>query len=384
MPLPPHDGIDCTHFNGYKPCFPGVDCTERCQQPSPMGVRILVIGLEALGAVLMTTAQLPAIKRAYPQSQISWLTVKAATPLLANNPFIDRLYTWNDESRLVLTRQHFDLVLNADKSEAACAFASLLDCDDTRGFVLSRRGQIVPANAEAEYAYKLGLDDHLKFRLNQRTGQDILAEAWRLPYQRDAYVLRLTDEELSFCESLQEAWDLKGKTVIGFNTGCSDLFPNKKMTIDQHVEILRKLSDGPDYRFLLLGGREDSARNQEIFRCAASRGIDVVSTPTEEGLRRGICYEQLADIVISGDSLGMHIAIGLGKFVIAWFGLSCPSEIDLYENGRKLWPHDLACSPCWKRTCPHELECISGIDIEAIVDAVHHVSRSIHFPAEAS
>ena len=41
------------------------------------------------------------------------------------------------------------------------------------------------------------------------------------------------------------------------------------------------------------------------------------------------------DIVVSGDSLGMHMAIGLKKWVVAWFGPTCHQEIDLYDRGAK-------------------------------------------------
>jgi ADP-heptose:LPS heptosyltransferase len=84
-----------------------------------MGVRILLVNLDALGTVLATTAQLPAIKRTYPQSHVTWITRKNALPLLANNPFIDHLVEWNDENRMVLQQQKFELALNADKSRPA-------------------------------------------------------------------------------------------------------------------------------------------------------------------------------------------------------------------------------------------------------------------------
>jgi heptosyltransferase-2 len=66
----------------------------------------------------------------------------------------------------------------------------------------------------------------------------------------------------------------------------------------------------------------------------------------------------------------MHLAIALKKFVIAWFGLSCWQEIDLYDRGIKLFNIDLECSPCWKRECPYNLECISSIDLDKIVKIV--------------
>jgi heptosyltransferase-2 len=76
---------------------------------------------------------------------------------------------------------------------------------------------------------------------------------------------------------------------------------------------------------------------------------------------------EICDLVISGDSFGMHMAIALRKYVIAWFGLSCAAEIELYERGEKLVPEGLECSPCWRRVCPYNLECIDMIDLNRII-----------------
>ena len=82
----------------------------------------------------------------------------------------------------------------------------------------------------------------------------------------------------------------------------------------------------------------------------------------------------ICDIVITGDSFGMHLAIALRKFVIAWFGLSCWSEIDLFDRGERLYPEGLECSPCWKKQCPFDLECIEMIDLGKITELVRKYS----------
>ena len=92
----------------------------------------------------------------------------------------------------------------------------------------------------------------------------------------------------------------------------------------------------------------------------------IINTPVNEGIRRGACYESIPDVIITGDSFGMHLAIALKKYVIAWFGLSCWQEIDLYDRGIKLYPKGLECAPCWKKECPFDLECIQMIDLERI------------------
>src|SRR5512137_1867749 len=111
-PYPPA----CKHFTGYKPCFPNTNCLEGCVDFDPIGTRILIVNLDAMGNVLVTTSILPAIKRKYPSSHVAWITLKDAAPLLANNPYIDAVYLWEPESWLVLQHVAFDVALNVDKS----------------------------------------------------------------------------------------------------------------------------------------------------------------------------------------------------------------------------------------------------------------------------
>jgi ADP-heptose:LPS heptosyltransferase len=363
----------CKNFTGYKPCFPETVCYEQCVRPDPVGTRVLIVNLDAMGNVLVTTSLLPALKRKYPESTISWITLANAAPLLRHNPVIDEVYLWEPENWLILAQMKFDLVLNVDKSRRSAAFTRSLNARKKMGFGLNENGAIVPLNAEALENYRLGLNDHLKFRVNTRTVPQLQCEQFGLPFRRDPYRVWLTDEEQSWTARFRKVAGIGEKDfVVGFNTGCSELYPNKKMTVEQHVELIRRLASTAGMRLVLVGGPEDSMRNAEIARQA---GNVVISTPTTEGVRRGLCSINLCDLVISGDSFGMHAAVALGKPVIVWFGVSSAVEIDIFDRGAKLVPEGLACSPCWKRECPFNLECITGIDLDRIVGFVHDEHR---------
>ncbi|PKL81710.1 MAG: heptosyltransferase [Ignavibacteriae bacterium HGW-Ignavibacteriae-3] len=356
----------CKNFTGYKPCFPGYNCLEEgCKENNPIGKKILIINLDAMGDVLMTTAQLPVIKRKYPESTIYWITLKIAAGLLENNHYIDRVLTYDFESLAILDSIEFDVVMNVDKSQRSGALAMKVNAKERLGFGINQNGQIIPLNSGADYNYRLGMDDNLKFKVNNRFGQDYLAETFNLDYKRDDYVFNFTDKENEFIAEYKGSTGLSEKDeIIGFNTGCSLLFPNKKMTVDQHVALIEKFLTFDRFKIVLLGGPEDTERNNQI---ASEFPGKVISTPTEEGVRKGACYESIPQLIITGDSFGMHLAIALKKYVIAWFGLSCWSEIDLYDRGVKLFPENLFCAPCWKKVCPYNLECIQMIDLEKIV-----------------
>jgi heptosyltransferase-2 len=366
--------VDCRSFTGYKPCAPGKRCLPDCPDFKPIGTKILIINLDAMGNVLVTTSILSAIKRKYPLCRVSWITLGNAAPLLYNNPYIDEVFPWESESRLILRHMAFDVAFNVDKSRRSGAFIESVAAKEKLGFGLHPNGCIVPLNREAEENYALGLDDHLKFNVNTKTVQQIQCEQFRLEYRRDPYVLELTGEEKAFCAEYQKGAGIRdGDTVVGFNTGCSELYPNKKLTIDQHVRLIRALSGIPNVKLVLVGGPEDTERNAEIARIAGGAAIN---TPTTEGVRRGLCYIDICDAIVTGDSFGMHASIGLGKFVIAWFGVTCPGEIDLYDNGVRIVPAGLECSPCWKRGCPFDLECVRAVDLDAIRGHIERFARN--------
>jgi len=364
----------CKRFTGYKPCFPDHNCWEDgCKDNIPTGTRILIINLDAMGDVLMTTAQLPAIKRKFPESTIYWVTLKNAAPLLFNNPLVDHIFHFDAESILILQQMKFDYVMNVDKSLRSCALLNRVNAKSKMGFGLNEDGKIIPVNKGAYYNYNLGMDDHLKFKVNEKTGQEYLSETFELSFNRDQYILELNDEEKKFISAFKKKKGLKAKDkVVGFNTGCSELYPNKKMTIEQHIFLIQKLLK-KKYKIVLLGGPEDTTRNKEIYSHFKGK---IINTATMEGLRRGVCYESIPDVIITGDSLGMHIAIGLKKYVIVWFGVSCWTEIDLYDRGIKLFQEDLFCSPCWKKSCPYNLECIQMIDLDRMISEVDNFYTS--------
>jgi heptosyltransferase-2 len=357
---------DCKKFTGYKPCHKGINCYENgCPDPEPFGTKILLINLDAMGDILMTTAQLRALKRKFPQSTIYWITLNNTVPLLFNNPYVDKVFAFSWESHLILSQIDFDYVMNVDKSQRSCAFAMDMKAKNLLGFVINSNGQIVPAGTASEYNYVLGMDDHLKFKINKRTGEDYLAETFELDYQREDYVYVLSDEELNFIADFKDKAGIKATDkVIGFNTGCSNLYPNKKMTVEQHRYLIEKFLSIGKYKIALFGGPEDEERNRQIYAGFEER---IISTPTNLGIRRGLCFENIADVIITGDSFGMHAAIALKKYVIAWFGLSCWEEIELFGRGIKLIPQGLECAPCWKKACPYNIECRAMIDLDKIV-----------------
>lgn len=356
--------LDCRYFTGYKPCQFKRPCYG-CPHYDRPSQRIAILHTEALGAVLRSTCLLEPLRRKYPGAHITWITYPGAKALLQGNPLIDRIITIDATTTALIRHLEFDLLFAVDKSLEAGAFAEQLSAREKFGFGLSKQGAIRPFNSEAVYQYDVGLDDELKFRINEKPETQQTTESMNLKWERDPYVLELTPAEKTEVARRRQGVQQDSRGVIGFNTGCSVLYPYKKFTVKRCTEVVAMWRQAfPDFSVAILGGKEDAERNLEI-KSAFSKDNRVVLTPTDGGLRSGVLWVDTADLVLSGCSLGMHIAIGLKKHVVAWFGVSCAQEVDLYDRGIKLQAA-VGCSPCWLKNCDKEPKCYEQVAVGEI------------------
>ena len=78
------------------------------------------------------------------------------------------------------------------------------------------------------------------------------------------------------------------------------------------------------------------------------------------------------DLVITGDTIAMHIAIAVRKPLLVLFGSTCGPEIELYGRGRKI-VSGLDCAPCYKRVCPIDEKCMREMSVEKIAQAAGEI-----------
>ncbi|UOF02405.1 glycosyltransferase family 9 protein [Bdellovibrio reynosensis] len=357
----------CRHFSGYKPCAKNSSCDSLCPSKDIPQSSLLIVHLGALGAVVRSTSLLKAIKRKFPQSMITWVTDAPAHHLLKNHPGIDRVLTTAESDLLQLSALEFEAAFVIDKSLKAAGVLKKTTVDFIYGFVNDpRTGAILPATSAADELWSLGLDNHKKFFVNVKPETQLMIEALELGgYQRDEYWLPLTESEESQAQNRRAHWLEKKEILIGLNTGCSNVIAHKKWTVEYYRLLIKQIHKAhPNAAIVLLGGPEDTERNQAI-----AQDLNVISSETQSGLRDGLVSIAACDVVVTGDSLGMHMAISQKKQVIAWFGPTCAHEIDLYDRGFKILTKS-PCSPCWKRTCEKSIMCYDQVSLEEVLHAL--------------
>jgi ADP-heptose:LPS heptosyltransferase len=373
--------FDCRFFMGDRPCVwhktTGVLC--RCDHYEPIDERILIIKLDAMGDVLRTTALLPALAAAHPRAAITWITRRESKPLLDRNPYISEVVSYGEDALIQLDARTFDRVINLDAGKNSSALATAAKAPRKDGFVLDQRGYVQPTNAAARRWLEMGVFDDLK-RQGTRTYQDLMADIIGLAGCPHRYVLVLTDQERAGAVSQLRRLGVDfTRPVVGLNTGAGSRWELKQWREDGYLELINRLARRHDAQFVLLGGPEERERHERL-RAANPLLIDV---GCDNPVRHFAALVGACDVVVTGDTLAMHLSLALGRRTIVLFGPTSSTEIEMYGLGEKVVPQ-MDCLSCYKMTCDFVPNCMDLITTDMVEAAVERHWPPMQAPCKRS
>lgn len=76
-----------------------------------------------------------------------------------------------------------------------------------------------------------------------------------------------------------------------------------------------------------------------------------------------------AAVVVANDSGTPHAAANLGTATVVLFGSTSPQWTRPTGGNVTVIRHPVHCSPCFRRTCPTQLECFAGIGVDEVLSA---------------
>ena len=292
--------------------------------------RILIIKLRAMGDVLRTTALLRAFT-----GDVTWVTAQPSIDLLRGNPYITRLMTPEQHDEVLGV--DFDLVLNLDDDAEAADVVSKVSKKRLVGAYMDSDGQM-RYTEDASGWFDMGLisrfglerANELK-KENQRTYQEFLFEMVGLDFHGEEYV---------FERPPHEPEPIQPEQTIGIEKRAGGRWPLKKW--DKFDGLVMTLKE---------------------------RGYKVVEFVQRESVLDYVEDINGCDVIVSGDTLCMHIAIGLKKKTVAIFGPTPADEIYGYGRMHKIVA-PLDCIKCLKRQCDLRPNCMQAIPLRWVYEKV--------------
>lgn len=284
----------------------------------------------SLGDVLRTTPILWALKEKHPQSHITWLVSKQAEPLLRQNSFIDRVLLWDEFVPYQLMREKFDILINLEKIPGVSALSDMIDAWTRYGF------RFDSVNG-TYHAYEKGMS-FIEYLREKKTGrkvkdywQKVLIEMLGVEWKEQEYIIGYKPKTKETCD-------------IGLNYEVGPKWPTKIMSMDKWKELEKKLLD-LRYKVSWQEGLQDFCEYMD--------------------------WMHSCKIIVSHDSLGIHLALAFKKKVVGLFGPTDPQEIYSYGH-TKIVHSRQQCEymPCYRPKCLSRLCCMKSIDIDEIVKAI--------------
>jgi len=275
----------------------------------------------SLGDVLRATVLLHFFK----EYRISWLVAAKARPLLEGNRYIDRIYDYNQQALCLLQKKSFDLVINLEKLPGVCAFAEALATKRYLGFRLGGANQprvkFIAKDKSAKISQYLA-----EKKNNQDCWQQVIAESLGKQWRGEGYILGYRPSS-------------KIKYDIGFNWTVGNKWPVKAW---------------PRKKWKKLGGLIDKK-----YSISWQKGLN--------SLKEYIDWLNSCRLVVTADTLGLHICFALRKRVIALFGPTSHREMHFYNCGSVILPQTTyRCLPCFKSKCSKKRQCMDFIDPETV------------------
>ncbi len=364
---------DCIYFLSDRPCQfhkknYKVIC-ENCKFYKPINKKILIIKLAALGDVVRTTCILKPINKRWLNSEIYWITENNAVEILQNNKYVKEIIPYEKSFQLFNTK--FDILINLDLDNNALRLTKNIFAEKKYGFYLDENDKILFSNKTAEKWFYLSHNDKLK-KQNKKTYQQFLIEILEFKNLKPKdypIVINLTQQEKDFAKNFLKLKNIKNYIFVGINLGGGDKWKKKEYPVELTVELIRYILENKEVRVLLFGGKKEKERNKKIVSLISdlypSLNNKIIDTSTENTLREFFSLLNLCDILITSDTMALHVALALKKKVLALFGPTSYNEIEMYNLGEKIIS-PLECVVCYRRVCNKTPDCMQMISPKVI------------------
>jgi len=333
-------------------------------------MKILVRATNWVGDAIMSIPALEAIRRRWPDAQITILARPGVAELYDGQPFANRVMPFKAGSRNPVATERAAAELRAEQFDCAVLLQNAFSAAwlvwraqiterigyarDGRGILLSRAVKVpkngeIPAHESFYYLELLrragwleNIPNITQISLTLQAGSAEAAEARLREINARAAAKRIAIAPGAAYGSAK-CWP------PGRFAAVADAFVDEfdadviLFGASSELEICRQIADRMRHRPVVLAGQTSMGELPALFsRCS---------------------------LFVGNDSGAMHVAAAVGLPVVAIFGSTDPHGTAPVTYQKRLVQHKVACSPCFLRECPIDHRCMERVPVEDVREA---------------
>ncbi|MBU6157989.1 MAG: glycosyltransferase family 9 protein [Bacteroidetes bacterium] len=297
-------------------------------------MKILIIRFSSIGDIVLTSPVVRCLKLQVPEVKIHFLTKYEFKSVVENNPYIDAIHylkeSWSD-LLLELQSESFDLIIDLHHNLRTARIKRRL----------GKKSFSFPKLNIEKWIYT-----NFKFNLlpNIHIVDRYLQTVHSLGVKNDGMGL----DYFTIEENRLQVDDLPFSHIAGYvAVVIGAAHATKRMPVPQLKELCVQI----DHPIILLGGKEDKLRGEEI---AEADRIKIYNACGKFSLNKSADVVRKSKMVITHDTGLMHIAAAFKKPIVSIWGNTVPAFGMYPYYGEKQVPNmifevkELYCRPCSK------------------------------------
>jgi lipopolysaccharide heptosyltransferase II len=329
---------------------------------------VLVRGPNWIGDAVMSEPALSALRRLFPQAELTLLVKPAVAELFKGHPDVSQILVYDDRGlhagltgkwRLAneLRRGRFDLAILFQNAFEAALLAFLAGIPRRYGYATDGRRLLlsdpVPRPGRTAVSHQV----HYYLEMLRPLGCEEGAKPPRL--------LLFREEEAAMAKRLAESGVGSSESLIGLNPG-STYGGAKRWLPERFAETADRLAGQSGATVLIVGARGEETLARAIAGKIQARTV-VLSGRTS--VRELMAAVKRCSVFVTNDTGPMHIAAAFGVPVVAVFGPTDWRTTAPFGTGHALVRQPVDCSPCLLRECPIDHRCMTRVTVDEVYHA---------------
>ena len=336
---------------------------------------ILLIRLDHLGDVLLTTPAVRSLRQAFPQARITMVVKEWSLEAIKNNPHIDKIIIFNpfwtipsqERTRTMgvagiwqlvrqIRREGFDLAIDFKGDFRSILIAYLSGAKRRVSYGIRGGGFLLTDDIPYESEIH-EIDKNLR-----------LLTPLGINPEDNEMELYFNGEDMAKVKRIlaQKGIDLSRRTIALHYGGASQF---KRWDMEKFICLAERITENNSTNVLIFGGPHE----REALQLSENPGKGIFLMPDMTICQMAAAFKR-CELLVCNDSGPMHVGLAVGTPTVAIFGPTFPDRFgpkDLKKN--RVVHSGLSCSPCWypdKAIGCRERNCLTSVAVDSVLEAV--------------
>ncbi len=334
--------------------------------------RILIVNVNWRGDVLFSTPFIRAIREKYPDSFIASLVVPRCAAILEHNPCLNEVIIFDEQKRhrgllgklkivWLLRGKHFDTAFLLHRSLTRTLICWASGIKQRIGYHTKKRAifltEAVTPSIEQQHKVEYFLD---------------LARHCGIEAKNKDYEFFSTPQDKIYIDALFQKHGLReSEFIVVVNPGGN--WQLKRWPKENFAKLTNSLMEKYQAKVIISGAKEDLGLASDIASLMPKKPVILCAKTT---LGQLAALMGRVSLVISNDSVPLHIAVSQKAKIIALFGPTSAKITGPYGQGNYLIiQKDVGCQiPCYNLDCSDN-RCMKAITVEDVLGAVEKIKK---------